>query len=137
MATQHDERDDAPEHTFNLSVTFDRWTEADREQGEPGDRGFTREAGDYDAEELARLARHLGLSQASVQNTGNGLVVGFISTTPDENNAHFRHGVDTYYTLHLHSVDGQPLTEESVLLAAETMGVSLEPFGYVPATPEF
>ena len=137
MTTPHDERDDAPEHTFHLLVTFDSWTAEDREHGEPSDRGFTQDAGDYDADELASLSRKLGLSEASIQVSDAGLTVAFMSTTPEENDAHFREGIDTYYTLHLKAVDGLPPTEETARLAAEVMGVTLEPFGYVPPAPEF
>lgn len=120
MKTQIEDR----EVIFRVSVTFSSYGPDGMAAGEADASGYRHESDDYDAQELSTLSRNLGLSAASIEETGNGLVVSFCSETPDESRAYFEEGISTFYTAHLETVNGEKPTYETAALAAEAMGIT-------------
>lgn len=97
-----------------LSVTYTKWDEASLAAGEALEVGTHHESDSYDAAELARLARDLGLHEVAVEMTGEGVRASMASVTPAENREFFEEGISTFYTAHLESVNGEPVDLESV-----------------------
>lgn len=113
---------------FIVSIHFEKWTEEDCEAGEPGERGTLLDHESVDVDDLKRYGRDYGLSEACGVGTP-GLY--FASTSPDENREHFEEGIDTYYSLHVHSVNGHEPDAADYQRIAGLVGVTL----HDPAAP--
>lgn len=107
---------------YEVCVSYEMWTEASREAGEAAERGWKVEREVMEADELAKLARELGISAASTSAPTPQTL--FISETPDEDRAHFERGEDRYYALQVQTVDGYAPSAEDMQRIAALIGVS-------------
>lgn len=87
---------------YLTSVTYEVWTEEDREIGETDEKGFERE------EELGTLRDVIDLAQRYdilARSKGDGT-----SWWSSEAHEDYRTGQDTYYSLHVQYADGKSLS---------------------------
>ncbi len=110
-----------PDDVFLVSLYFEKWDEAALEAGETDDRGevFVRET--VDADDLKRYGREYELSQPSATDPNTPRLY-FCSEVPDENREHFEAGIDTYYSLHVHAVNGREPGPEDYQKVADLVG---------------
>ena len=117
---------ESPRVAYEVSVTYSRWTEADREAGQSDDQGQHLEGDLYDAEALQRLARELDITAPSASSPPSNNTVFYQNETPPEDRAHFEEGIDTYYNLHIHTVNGRSPTALDHQAIADLIGVTYQ-----------
>lgn len=121
---------------YTVSVTFDKWDSESIETGEALEVGTHTEEEQMDTDEVVRLVRKLGIHETNPVRTGKGLEFSASSVTPDENSEYFQSGISTFYTLHLHAVDGQPLTPDSVTDFCSQTGLEVDAARLAPPAPK-
>lgn len=97
-------------NTYNVSVTYSVVTDESAEHGDAAERGYEHEREDFDVDELQRLVRDFGISEPSSTRLDERMW--FSSTSPREDRAYFEQGESRFFSLHLHSVNGEPPTLE-------------------------
>jgi hypothetical protein len=122
-------------NTYNISVTYEVITDESAEQGDVAERGYEREREDFDEDELQRLVRDYGFSQPSSTRLDDRMW--FSTTSPREDRAYFEDGERRFFSLHLHSVNGEaPTLEDYADIARmarikmpelETVGTRIQP----------
>lgn len=122
-------------NTYNISVTYEVITDESAERGDVAERGYEREHEDFDEDELQRLVRDYGISQPSSTRLEDRMW--FSSTSPREDRAYFEDGESRFFSLHLHSVNGEaPTLEDYADIARmarikmpelETVGTRIQP----------
>ena len=97
-------------NTYNISVTYEIITDESAEQGDVAERGYESENEDVDVDELERVVQNYGFSQPSSSCLEDRMW--FSSVSPREDRAYFENGERKFFSLHLHSVNGEPPTLE-------------------------
>lgn len=111
------------DHTFNVSVTYEVVTDESAEAGEAQERGYEHEKEDFDVDELRRLIRDYGFSEPSTSALSDRMW--FSSTSPREDRAYFEQGESRFFSLHLHSVNGEPPELEDYADVARLAGIKM------------
>lgn len=114
------------EDSFVISVYSERWTNEDIEAGEPGERDVEVERETVDADGMARYGRDYALSNASAPDPGAAPHIWFSSASPNEDREHFEQGIDTFYQLHVHEVNGREPEPEDYQKVADLIGVDFK-----------
>ena len=122
-------------NTYNVSVTYSVVTDESAEHGDAAERGYEHEREDFDVDELQRLVRDFGISEPSSTRLDERMW--FSSTSPREDRAYFEQGESRFFSLHLHSVNGEaPTVEDFADIARmarinmpelETVGTRIQP----------
>lgn len=97
-------------NTYNVSVTYEVITDESAECGDVAERGYEREREDFDEDGLQRLVRDYGFSQPSSTRLDDRMW--FSTESPREDRAYFEDGERRFFSLHLHSVNGEEPTLE-------------------------
>lgn len=92
-------------NTYNVSVTYEVITDESAERGDVAERGYEREREDFDKDELQRLVSDYGFSQPSSTHLEDRMW--FSTVSPREDRAYFEDGESRFFSLHLHSVNGE------------------------------
>ena len=111
--------------SYLVSIYYEAWSEEDREAGEGADRGVTVDRELVDSDDLARYGRDFSFTEASGRLEGDNQIW-FRSTTPAEDREYFENGISTYYSLHVHEVNGRLPSAEDYQRIAGWLGISLE-----------
>ena len=93
---------------YTVSITFEVVTDESADAGEVAYRGYEREREDVDFDELKRLVQDFGFSAPSSSHLQERMW--FSTTTPKEDRAYFEEGERRFFSLHLHSVNGEEPT---------------------------
>ncbi len=93
---------------YTVSITFEVVTDESADAGEVAYRGYEREREDVDFDELKRLVQDFGFSEPSSSHLQERMW--FSTTTPKEDRAYFEEGERRFFSLHLHSVNGEEPT---------------------------
>ena len=93
---------------YTVSITFEVVTDESADAGEVAYRGYEREREDMDFDELKRLVQDFGFSEPSCSHLQERMW--FSTTTPKEDRAYFEEGERRFFSLHLHSVNGEEPT---------------------------
>ena len=122
-------------NTYNVSVTYSVVTDESAEHGDAAERGYEHEREDFDENEVQRLVREYGFSEPSSTRLDERMW--FSSTSPREDRAYFEQGESRFFSLHLHSVNGEaPTLEDFADIARmarinmpelETVGTRIQP----------
>lgn len=115
-----------PEDMFVISIHSEHWTLEDLEAGEAHIQDIKVDRMTVDTDELIRLGREYGFSEPSFSNCHETPTVWFHSTFPPEDRAYFEQGVQKYYSLHTHEVNGHPPSPEDYQRVADLIGVSFD-----------
>lgn len=91
---------------FVVSVHCECWTHEELEASEAGTRKIELDHVTADAHDLVLLGREHGLSKPSCTDPRMSSDIWFRSTYPREDRAYFEQGVQKYYSLHIHGVNG-------------------------------
>ena len=97
-------------NTYNVSVTYEIITDESAEKGDVAERGYESEHEDVNAGELERLVHKYGFSEPSSSRLEDRMW--FSTTSPREDRDYFENGERKFFSLHLHSVNGEPPTLE-------------------------
>jgi len=116
----------APEDTFVISIYSEHWTHEDLEAGETNTRDIELDHATVDADELIRHGREYGFSEPSCSDPRMTPEIWFRSTFPQEDRAYFEQGVQKYYSLHVHEVNGQPPRPEDYQRVADLIGARFD-----------
>ena len=111
--------------SFVVSVSHEKFSHADLDAGEPGERGFDVEKEKVNADELQAYAQDYGISQPS-SSSPDTPTVWFSSTSPTENREYFEQGIHTFNSLHIHEVNGQKPQPEDYQRIADLIGVKFD-----------
>lgn len=117
-----DEREDS----FTVSVSYEKWTHEDTEAGEPGERGFEVEREVVDADTLQKYGREYGMSAPSATDPTMTPHIWFNSTSPTEDREHFEQGINKFYSLHVHDVNGREPEPEDYQRVANLIDVKFD-----------
>ena len=110
------------ETSYLVSISYSKWTNDDKEIGEPGERGIELEKEELDADELRQYIDRYGFAEASSSDPEVGKIW-FSSNEPREDREHFELGIDTYFELHVHEVNGHAPTPDDYRQIADMIGV--------------
>ncbi|MDU4254406.1 hypothetical protein [Pseudomonas sp.] len=136
---QHDfVADDGPAFDHETPHQYGVIITTERRQGNdaPDATEQQSESDTMEADELMRLVRNKGItSTPTVAQHGDGSWhVSYRSETPDESREYFEQGIETYYTLQLEHVNGQPVNPENAQVFAQETGLSFHnPYSPKPA----
>lgn len=97
-------------NTYNVSVTYEIITDESAEMGDAAERGYESEREDVDVDELERLVQKYGFSEPSSSELDERMW--FSTTSPSEDRDYFENGERKFFSLHLHSVNGDAPTLE-------------------------
>lgn len=97
-----------PEDTFVISIHCEHWTDQELEAGEANTRETELDYVTVGADDLARHSRDYGLSEPSCTDPKMSPDIWFRSTYPREDRTYIKQGVQKYYSLHVHGVNGHP-----------------------------
>lgn len=114
------------EDSFLISIYYERWTHDDKDAGEPGERGVEVERETVDADDLERYGRDYGMSEPSASDPRMTPHIWFNSTSPREDREHFEQGIDKFYSLHVHEVNGHEPEAEDYQKVANLIGVKFD-----------
>lgn len=114
------------EDEYVISIYSERWTEEDKEAGEPGERLVEVERETVDADELQRYGWDHGISEASASDPRAAPHLWFFSTEPDMDREYFEEGIDKYYSLHIHEMNGREPGAEDYQKVANLIGVKFD-----------
>lgn len=120
------EAPDTVEDAFIVSVSYEKWTEEDRDAGECGDRGLVVEREVFDTDDLMACARQYGFSQASASSPAMNPHIWFSTIEPTNDREYFENGVEKFYSLHVHSINGRELESEDFQRIANIIGVKFD-----------
>ncbi|PLC48082.1 hypothetical protein CR159_20070 [Pollutimonas subterranea] len=95
-----------PADIFVVSVHCECWTHEERDASEAGTHEIEIDHVTADAHDLVRHGREYGLSESSCADPRMSSDIWFRSTYPREDRAYFEQGVQKYYSLHIHDVNG-------------------------------
>src|SRR5690554_4128171 len=98
---------DRPEDTFLLSVYSEHWTHEALEAGETNTRDVELDRVTVDADDLERHSQDYGVTEPSCSDPRQSPDIWFSSTYPRHDRAYFEQGVQKYYSMHVHEVNGQ------------------------------
>ncbi|WP_237173923.1 hypothetical protein [Paracandidimonas lactea] len=115
-----------PEDAFIVSIHAEHWTHEDLEAGETYTRDIELDRATLDADDLVRHARDYGLAEPSCSDPRMNPEIWFRSTFPSEDRAYFEQGVEKYYSLHVHEVNGHPPAPEDYQRVADLIGVRFD-----------
>lgn len=110
-------------NTYNVSVTYEVITDESAECGDVAERGYEREREDFDEDGLQRLVRDYGFSQPSSSHLDDRMW--FSTESPREDRAYFEDGERRFFSLHLHSVNGEEPTLEDYADIARMARISM------------
>lgn len=110
------------ETSYLVSISYSKWTNDDKEIGEPGECGIELEKEELDADELRQYIDRYGFAEASSSDPEVGKIW-FSSNAPREDREHFELGIDTYFELHVHKVNGHAPTPDDYRQIADMIGV--------------
>ena len=110
------------ETSYLVSISYSKWTNDDKEIGEPGERGIELEKEELDADELRQYIDRYGFAEASSSDPEVGKIW-FSSNEPREDREHFELGIDAYFELHIHEVNGHAPTPDDYRQIADMIGV--------------
>jgi hypothetical protein len=114
----------APEVIYNVTVIARKYSPMQEGDAEPDVEYDTRnENEDMSSDEIAQLVRDLGIYETHITVAEAGVSAHYDSVTPDGNREHFEQGIDTYYEMHLNSVDGEPVALDSAKAFASEFGI--------------
>ncbi|MCI2811018.1 hypothetical protein [Eoetvoesiella caeni] len=99
---------DTLEDTFVISIHCEHWTHQELEAGEANTRETELDYVTVGADDLVRHSRNYGLSEPSCTDPKMSPDIWFRSTYPREDRTYFEQGVQKYYSLHVHDVNGHP-----------------------------
>lgn len=117
---------DEKEDSFTVSVFYEKWTPEDTEAGEPGERGVEVEREVVDADKLKEYGRDYGMSEPSATDPTMTPNIWFSSTSPTEDREHFEKGINKFYSLHVHDVNGHEPDAEDYQRVANLIGVKFD-----------
>lgn len=120
------ERSQTQSDEYVISIYSERWTEDDKEAGEPGERGVEVERETVDTDELQRYGRDHGISAASASDPRRAYHIWFSSTEPVMDREHIEEGIDKYYSLHIHELNGREPEAEDYQKIANLIGVKFD-----------
>ncbi|MEB2400006.1 hypothetical protein ACSBPU_15045 [Parapusillimonas sp. JC17] len=111
---------------FVISIHCERWTLQDLEA-----RGVSTHDIELDrvivvADDLARHGRDYGISEPSCTDPSMAPDIWFRSTYPRQDRAYFEQGVQKYYSLHIHEVNGHPPSPIEYQRVADLVGVRFD-----------
>jgi len=115
-----------PDDAFVISIHCERWTLQDLEAGGASTDDIELDRVIVDADDLVRHGRHYGISEPSCTDPGMTADIWFRSTYPPEDRAYFGQGVQKYYSLHIHEVNGYPLGPTDYQRVADLIGVRFD-----------
>ena len=95
---------------YTISVTYELRNEDSYDFGEAFETGYKIKEEPFELDELQRLIRNHGFSQASSSGISHAMF--FSTETPEMDKAYLEKGIETFYALHLNAVNGQ--TPESM-----------------------
>lgn len=110
-------------NTYNVSVTYEVITDESAECGDVAERGYEREREDFDEDGLQRLVQDYGFSQPSSTHLDDRMW--FSTESPREDRAYFEDGERRFFSLHLHSVNGEEPTLEDYADIARMARISM------------
>ncbi|MYN13541.1 hypothetical protein GSY71_10380 [Pusillimonas sp. TS35] len=122
----HGPDEDRPEDTFLISVYSEHWTHEDLEAGETNTRDIELDRVVVDADDLERHGQDYGLSELSCSDPRMSPDIWFSSTHPRQDRAYFEQGVQKYYSLHVHEVNGKRPTPEDYQRVGDLIGASFD-----------
>ena len=112
---------------FVISVYCGRWTLGDIKIGEPSETSVEIERETIDADELQRYGRDYGISEASSSDPrSDPQHMWFNSTSPRMDREYIEKGVEKYYSLHIHEVNGYEPEAEDIQRIANLIGVTFD-----------
>ncbi|MGO3743913.1 MAG: hypothetical protein ACTJG9_00845 [Alcaligenes aquatilis] len=111
-----------PEDSFVISIHGEHWTHDDLKTGETHTHSTELDRVTLDADDLVRHGRDYGISEPSRTNPTMTSHLWFRSTYPREDRTYFEQGVQKYYSLHIHEVNGHPPTSEDYQRVADLIG---------------
>lgn len=114
------------EDSFLISIYYERWTHDDKDAGEPGERGAEVERETVGADDLGRYGRDYGMSEPSASDPRMTPHIWFNSTSPREDREHFEQGIDKFYSLYVHEVNGHEPEAEDYQKVANLIGVKFD-----------
>lgn len=115
-----------PDDAFVVSIYCERWTHQDLEAGEASSHDIKLDHVAVDADELVRHGQQYGFSEPSCSDPRMSPEVWFRSTFPPEDRAYFEQGVQKYYSLHIHEVNGNPPDPTDYQRVADLIGVRFD-----------
>jgi hypothetical protein len=124
------------EPAYVVSIYSKTWNAASCRVGQPHEKGVEIENETWSHDELVRAARKYGIDSAS-SPTLSDPYVWFKSSVPQEDRAHFEEGLDKYYELHIHEVNGREPGSEQYPRIAEAMGVKVAPQPKATASEDY
>lgn len=115
------------ETQYSVSIYCERRTHADSEAGDSGPTECQIDHETVDRDELERLGRDHGINEASCSHLSlhGAQRIWFSSTSPDADREYFEQGVEKYYSLHIHAVDGKEPSTDQVKDVAALLGVRI------------
>lgn len=119
-------KDSDAEAQYLVSVHSESWDDDAREAGEPAERSIEVDNETLALDELVLEAKIYGIDSVSSPSLDDPYVW-FKSSSPTEDAAHFEDGMDKYFTLHIHEVDGKEPTMDHYAALAEKFGINLAP----------
>lgn len=114
------------EDAYVISIHCERWTPPDLEAGGDSTRDIELDRVTLDADDLVRHSRDYGISEPSCTDPSMIPDIWFRSTYPPEDRAYFAQGVQKYYSLHIHEVNGHPPNPADYQRVAELIGVRFD-----------
>lgn len=115
-------RDDA----YVISILCERWTLPYLESGGASTRDIELDRVTFNADDLVRHSRDYGISEPSSTDPSMTPNIWFRSTYPREERAYFEQGVEKYYSLHIHEVNGHPPGSAEYQRVADLVGVRFD-----------
>lgn len=111
---------------FVISVHCEKWTEKDKDFGEPGERLVEIERETVDADTLAKYGRDYAMSEPSCTDPKLTPNIWFNSAYPREDREFFDRGIEKLYSLHIHEVNGHKPEPDDYLRIAGLLNVKFD-----------
>jgi len=115
-----------PSDAFVVSIHCERWTLSDLEAGGVSTHDIELDRVTFNADDLVRHSRDYGISEPSSTDPSMTPNIWFRSTYPREDRAYFEQGVEKYYSLHIHEVNGHPPGSAEYQRVADLVGVRFD-----------
>ena len=112
--------------TFLISVYSEHWTHEGLEAGETNTRDSELDRVVVNADDLERHGQYYGVSEPSCSDPGMSPNIWFSSAYPQQDRAYFEQGVQKYYSLHVHEVNGRRPTPEDYQRVADLVGARFD-----------
>lgn len=114
------------EDSFLISIYYERWTHEDKDAGEPSERGTEVVREVVNAAELEQYGRDYGISEPSASDPRATRHIWFRSTSPRNDREYFEQGIEKFYSLHIHEVNGREPKAEDYQKIANLIGVEFD-----------